>query len=189
MKQKYMQLNGIKLNVTYILNGLMFNLLFSCDIILYWEKVTSHDKFNHKSKLYGKCQRFNATDGSTDMLKMVEFPKKSIKRKNVKHLKEFKQQVPLKKLFSLSPIPSPNQIKPYYVSGTEMFLWRYTEIYRHMLSYFFKSAVLGRKKRCSANVFSYSKQKYFDWKICKVRKASGCVARAYYFQCRVSWGS
>ena len=63
------KLNGVKVNVTYFLNGPVFNLLFYCHIVLYWEKVTSHDKFNNKSKLYEKYQRFNAIDGSVDMLK------------------------------------------------------------------------------------------------------------------------
>ena len=65
-------LNGVKnalVQVTYFLNGFMFNLLFYCHITLYWEKVTSYEKFNHKSKLYGKFQRFNATDGTMKILK------------------------------------------------------------------------------------------------------------------------
>ena len=40
---------------------------------------------------------------------------------------------------------------------------------------------LGVKKWCSANVFSDTKQKNAGWKICKVRKVFGCVARANYF--------
>ena len=57
------------LQETYFLNGLMFNLLFYCHITLYWEKVTSYEKSNHDSKLQGKFQRFNATDGTMKMLK------------------------------------------------------------------------------------------------------------------------
>ena len=49
---------------------------------------------------------------------------------------------------------------------------------------------LGVTKWCSANAFSDTKQKHFCWKICwKVRKIFGCVPKAYYFQCQVSWGS
>ena len=31
--------------------------------------MTSYEKSNHDSKLYGKLQRFNATDGTMKMLK------------------------------------------------------------------------------------------------------------------------
>ena len=52
--------------------------------VLYWEKVASYEKFNHKSKLYGKFQRFHVIYGSVEMLKIVEFLKISIKMKNCK---------------------------------------------------------------------------------------------------------
>ena len=35
------------MQVTYFLNGPLFNLLFYCHIILYWEKVTFYEKFSH----------------------------------------------------------------------------------------------------------------------------------------------
>ena len=76
--QSMTKLNGVKnaiMQVTYFLNGPMFNLLFCCHIVLYWEKVTSYFIWHisyHKSKLYGKFQRFN---WSIEMLKIVEFPK------------------------------------------------------------------------------------------------------------------
>ena len=57
------------MQTAYFSNSPMFDLLFYCRIILYREKVTSDEKFNHKSKLYGKFQRFNAIDGSIKMLK------------------------------------------------------------------------------------------------------------------------
>ena len=47
--QSMTKLNGVKnaiMQVTYFLNGPMFNLLFYCHIILYWEKVTSFEKFS-----------------------------------------------------------------------------------------------------------------------------------------------
>ena len=72
------------MQVTYFLNDPMFTLLFCCHFVLYCEKVTSYERFNHKSKLYGKFQRFNAIDGSIEQLKMVEYPKMSIKMKNCK---------------------------------------------------------------------------------------------------------
>ena len=37
--------------VTYFLNGPIFNLLFFCHIVLYWEKVTSYEKFSHNLTL------------------------------------------------------------------------------------------------------------------------------------------
>ena len=46
--------NGVKntiMQLTYFLNGPMFNLLFYCHIILYWEKVTSFEKFNQNLTL------------------------------------------------------------------------------------------------------------------------------------------
>ena len=61
--QSVTKLNGVKnaiMQVTCFLNGRIFNLLFCCHIVLYLEKVTSYEKFNHKSKLNGKFQRFNA---------------------------------------------------------------------------------------------------------------------------------
>ena len=39
------------MQVTYFLNGPMFNLLFYRQIILYWKKVTSYEKFSHKRRL------------------------------------------------------------------------------------------------------------------------------------------
>ena len=81
------KLNGVKnaiMQVIYIVNGPMFNLLFCCHIVWYWEKVASYKECNHKSKLYGKFQRFDAIDGSTERLKMVKFAKISIKMKNCK---------------------------------------------------------------------------------------------------------
>ena len=65
-------MNGVKnalMQVSYFLNDLMFNLLFYCHITLYWEKVTSYEKSNYDSKLHGKFQRFNATDGTMKMPK------------------------------------------------------------------------------------------------------------------------
>ena len=34
------------MQVTYFLNGPMFDMLFCCNIILYLEKVTSYEKFS-----------------------------------------------------------------------------------------------------------------------------------------------
>ena len=51
--------------------GSMFNLLFYCHIILYWEKVFFHKKFSHISKLSGKFQRFNTIDESIKIQKNI----------------------------------------------------------------------------------------------------------------------
>ena len=70
--QSVTKLNGVKnaiMQVTCFLNGPMFNLLFYWNITLHWGKVNAYQKFKHNSKLYGKCQRFNAIDGSIKMLK------------------------------------------------------------------------------------------------------------------------
>ena len=46
--------------------------------------------------------------------------------------------------------------------GKTVFLMRYIEIFRHLLSKCFKNAVLGVKKWCSANISSDNKQKYAE---------------------------
>ena len=66
-------------------NGPMFNLLFYCHIILYWEKVSFHKKFSHNiSKLSGKFQRFNTIDESIEIQKNIWISKISIKLKKYK---------------------------------------------------------------------------------------------------------
>ena len=40
-------------------------------------------------------------------------------------------------------IQSPHQIKNSYVSGTKIFEWRFTGIYRHLLSKCSENAILG----------------------------------------------
>ena len=119
------------MQVTYFLNGPMFTLLFCCHFVLYWEKVISHEKLNHKSKLYGNFQRFNAIDGNIEFLKMVEYLKKSIKMKNCRTF--YEAQTASRPSGNHSA--SPNQIKCYYVSGTRIFLQRCTEIYRYIEKY------------------------------------------------------
>ena len=36
------------MQMTYFWNGPMFNLLFYCHIVLYWENVTSYEKFSNR---------------------------------------------------------------------------------------------------------------------------------------------
>ena len=85
--------------------------------------------------------------------------------------------------------PPPPSDKSHYVFGIKIFLRRYTEIYKHLLSNCFKNEVLERQEMVHRKCFSDSKQKYFCWKICKARKVFDCVAGAYYFQCEVSLDS
>ena len=49
--------------------------------------------------------------------------------------------------------PTPHKIKSYYVFGTKIFLRRYTEIYKHLLSKCFKNAVPGRQEMVQRKCF------------------------------------
>ena len=92
--------------------------------------------------------------------KKVEFTKISIKMKNCKTFYEAQKTSRVNEIIQLpsNPPPSDKILLP-------LFLRRYTEINGHLLSKCFKNAVLGVKKRWSANVFSDSIQKYVCWKI------------------------
>ena len=92
--------------------------------------------------------------------------KYQLKRKIVKYFARSKQRAALRKLFSL-PHPTPHQIKPYYVFGIKIFLRRYIEIYRHLLSICFKNTVLGRQEMVLNKYFSDTKQKHVCWKFVK----------------------
>ena len=112
--------------------------------------------------------------------------------KNCKIFYEAKTASRIKEIIQPSPQPTPHQIKSYYISGTKIFLQRYTD-YGDIQKYTdicFQSAskmpFLAVQKWCSANVFSDTKQKRVCWKICRVRKIFSCVAGAYYFQCQVN---
>ena len=114
-----------------------------------------------KSKLSGKFQRFNAIYRSIEMLKIVEFSKISIKMKNYKTFCKVQTASHLKEII---PPTHPHQIKPYYDSETKIFLRRYLQIHRHLLSMCFKNAVLGRQEIVQCNIFSDTKQKHDCWK-------------------------
>ena len=73
------------------------------------------------SKFSGKFQRFTAIDRSVEILIDLS-------------------------IYQLPPQLILHQIKSYYVSGTKIFLRRYTEIYRHLLSKCFKNMMLERQK-------------------------------------------
>ena len=76
------------------------------------------------------------------MLKMLHFQKNSIKMKNCETFYEVQTASWLKQIIQRPPNPqlTPHQTKPYYVFGTKLFLRRYTEIYRHLLSNCYKNA-------------------------------------------------
>ena len=88
------------------------------------------------SKLCGKFQHFDVTDGNIEMLKNTFH----LKWKVVKHFTGQELLVALRKLFSLL---APHHIKAYYVARTKFFSPRYTEICRNLLSKRFENAVLG----------------------------------------------
>ena len=143
--QSATKLNGAKngiMQVAYFLNVPMFKLLFCCHITLHREKWPFIEKFNLKSIFYGKFQRFNATDRS--IKKMAKFPKILTKMKSCKIFYEAQKG---------NHSASPNQIKSYYVSGTNIFLRRYREIYRHLASKCFNNAVLLRQEMMQCKCF------------------------------------
>ena len=63
------------------------------------------------------------------------------------------QKVSCLKNYSASPQPIPQQKKSYYVSGTNIFIRGYIEIYGYLLSKCFKNAVLGHHERVQCKYF------------------------------------
>ena len=63
------------------------------------------------------------------------------------------QEVSCLKNYSASPQPIPQQIKSYYVSGTNIVIRGYIEIYGYLLSKCFKNAVLGHHERVQCKYF------------------------------------
>ena len=117
-----------------------------------------------KSKLSGKFQRFNVTDGSIEMLKKAEFPKASIRRKNCKTFYEAQTASCSKEIFQAPPNPLSTRLN-LATSLEQKFSDRYIQKYTDIC---FQSAsrmqFLGVQKWRSANVFSKTKQKYVCWK-------------------------
>ena len=125
------------------------------------------------------------------MKKIVEFPKVSIKIKNCKTIYEVQTVSCLKRIIQPPTNPNPHQIK--FLGQDLERVWNKSilkEIYRNIQTYAFKvfQKCNSWESRNGAvqTFFSDTKQKHVCWKICKVRKAFGCVAGAYYFQCQVS---
>ena len=100
----------------------MFNLLFYCQIILCWVKVTSYEKSYPQSYLWSRnyLENFSVLMLSMEVWKcwqIVEFPEISIKIKNFKTFYETQTASRLNELFSLSlslppsaaPLTSPDK--------------------------------------------------------------------------------
>ena len=114
-----------------------------------------------KPKLSGNFQYFNVIDGSIKMLKKkLNLEELKLKWKIVKDFTRPKKRAASMKLFSLPPTQHP----PDKIL-LRLFLRIYTEINGHWLWKCFRIAVLGVKKRWSANVFSDTKQKHVCWEI------------------------
>ena len=97
-----------------------------------------------KSKLSGKFQCCNAVAEILKCWKIVEFPKISIKMKNFKTFYKAQTASCLRETIQPSPPPQPpphHQIKPSFVSRTNILWWRFTGIHRHLLSKCFENAV------------------------------------------------
>ena len=82
----------------------------------------------------------------------------------MKNYKTFCKVQTASHLKEIIPPTHPHQIKPYYDSETKIFLRRYLQIHRHLLSMCFKNAVLGRQEIVQCNIFSDTKQKHDCWK-------------------------
>ena len=124
------------MQVTYFLNGLMFNLF---NLMFYIERkwlliINLAAILPLKSQLSGKFQHFNAIDRSLKLLKKsLNFQKFQLKWKIAKHFLRPKQRAALRKLFILLPLQL-HQLKPYYVSEIGFFM----EIYRNIQKFAFK---------------------------------------------------
>ena len=106
-----------------------------------------------KFKLSGKFQCFNAIDGTIEMLKNSWISKKVELNENLKNRSTAPKQRASPRKSSRLPPPPPHQIKSYYIFGTKIFLIRYTEIYKHLLSKCFKNAVLGCQEMVQCKCF------------------------------------
>ena len=121
--------------------------------------------------------------------KIVEFPKTSFKMKYCKTFYEGQIRSRVKEI--IQPLHYPT-LQP---DQNLLRLWNknvLTEIYRNIQKFSFKvlqgySSWESRKAVVQMS-FLDTKQKNIGRKICKVKKVLGCVVRAYYFKCQVSWG-
>ena len=130
-------MNGMKntiMQVTYLLNATMVNLLLYCHIILYREKITCYEKCSNDltlelqivSKISAfQCYRWKHRNAE----KWSNFQKFKLKWKILKHFVRPKQWAASKRLFS----PAPD--KNFLLSGTKIFLRRYTFAFEVLQEY------------------------------------------------------
>ena len=98
--------------------------------------------------------------------KIIELPKDSLKMKNCKTLYKAQTASRLKEV--IQPPPThPHQINPHNVVGTKIFLQRYTEIYRHLLSKCFKNVALGRQEMVQWKCFFWHQLESRFWLCCR----------------------
>ena len=135
------KLNGVKnaiMQVTYFLNGPMFNLLHFIVILFYidWKWLLLRNLaiiLLLKSKLSGKFYRFNGIDESIEILKNSWISKNFIKVKNCKTFYETQTASHLKEVFSLPP--------PLILPDILLRLWNKNvlkETYRNIQTFAFK---------------------------------------------------
>ena len=111
--------------------------------------MTFYEKFSHKLTLEVQIVWFSVLMLQMEVSKcwkIVEFEKISIKMKNCKEIYEAKRASCLKEIIQPPPTPNPPPVR-------KIFLRRYTEIYRHLLSKCFKNAVLGRQEMVQRKCF------------------------------------
>ena len=88
------------MQVTYFLNGPINLYVFCFFVILFY--------IDKKYKLPGKFQRFNNTNGSIEMLRIVEFSKISIKIKNFQKVCKAQTTNLFKKFIQSPRVPPPH---------------------------------------------------------------------------------
>ena len=123
----------------------------------------------------------------TKCWKIIEFTKISIKMKNCKTFYEAQTASHLQEIIHppRSPVPPGKSLLRFWNKNV------HTEIYKNIQTFALK--VLRECISCASRNGTVQ-MFFFFWhqpdvcrNICEVRKVFGCVAEAYFFQCRVSW--
>ena len=122
----------------------------------------------------GKFHCFNAIDRSIEMLKNSWISKNFYWNEKCLNILRIPN----------SDLPEGNysafhQIKVSYVSGTNIFKWRFTGIYRHLLFMCSENAVLEPLEMVERKCFSDTNLKH----------VFGCVVGVYFLLCWESWDS
>ena len=123
--------------------------------------------------------------------KITELPKDSLKMKNCKTRYKAQTASRLKEVIEPPPTHS-HQINPHNVVGIKIFLRRYTEIYRHLLSKCFKNVALGRQEMVQCKCFFWHQTETCAGKFAKSEMFSAVLSEHIsfnVFQCQVSGGS